>query len=110
MYRAFVEEGIRQVSPWEGVRQQIVLGDEGFLARMQTLIEDRKEISEIATRQRFLQRPSLMQLLPMHPGKSKPERDRRIREAVEQFHYSQQEVARHSGLHYTTISRILREC
>ncbi len=34
MYQAFVEEGIRQVSPWEGVREQIVLGDEGFITRI----------------------------------------------------------------------------
>lgn len=110
MYQVFVEEGIQQVSPWEGVREQIVLGDEGFTARMQALIEGYKEISEIATRQRFLHRPSLVQLLPRNQGESKPERDRKIREAVEQFHYSQQEVARHTGLHYTTISRIMKEC
>jgi REP element-mobilizing transposase RayT len=110
MYQVFVGEGIQQVSPWEGVRQQIVLGGEGFTARMQALIEGYKEIPEIATRQRFLHRPSLEQLLPMNQGEGKPERDRRIREAVEQFHYSQQEVARHTGLHYTTISRIMKEC
>jgi hypothetical protein len=110
MYQVFVGEGIQQISPWEGVREQIVLGDEGFTARMQALIEGYKEIPEIAARQRFLHRPSLEQLLPMNQGKSKLERDRKIREAVEQFHYSQQEVARHTGLHYTTISRIMKEC
>ena len=40
---------------------------------------------------------------------NKLERNGKIREAVEQFHYSQQEVAKHTGLHYTTISWIMRE-
>ncbi|MCX5971104.1 MAG: helix-turn-helix transcriptional regulator [Coprothermobacterota bacterium] len=110
MYRVFVGEGTQQASPWGGVREQIVLGDEDFAARMQALVEDHKEIPEIATRQRFLDRPSLEQLLPINQGKNKPEKDRRIREAVEQFLYSQQAVARHTGLHYTTISRIIKEC
>jgi hypothetical protein len=110
LYRVFVGEGTQQASPWGGVREQIVLGDDEFAARMQALVEDHKEIPEIATRQRFLDRPSLEQLLPINQVKNKPERDRRIREAVEQFLYSQQAVARHTGLHYTTISRIIKEC
>jgi DNA-binding XRE family transcriptional regulator len=49
----------------------------------------------------------LEQLLPINQGKNEAERNGKIREAVEQFHYSQQEVARHTGLHYTTISWII---
>ena len=40
---------------------------------------------------------------------NKLERNGKVREAVEQFHYSQQEVARHTGPHYTIISRIMKE-
>ena len=109
LYRDFVNEGMRQASPWEAIKEQVVLGDEGFAARMQALVEDRKENPEIVTRERYLHRPSLEQLLPLNQGKSKAERNGKIREAVEQFHYSQQEVAQHTGLHYTTISRIMRE-
>ena len=85
------------------------MGDEGFAARMQTLIEDRKENPEIATRERFLHRPSLEQLLPLNQGKSKAERNGKIREAVEQFHHSQHEAAQHTGLHYTTVSWIMKK-
>jgi len=109
LYRDFVGEEMRQASPWEAVKEQIVLGDEGFAARMQALVEDHKENPEIARRERFLHRPSLEQLLPLNQGKSKAERNEKIREAVEQFHYSQQEVAQHTGLHYTTISWIMKK-
>jgi DNA-binding XRE family transcriptional regulator len=40
----------------------------------------------------------------------KAERNGKIREAGERFHYRQLEVAQHTGLHYTTISRIMKEC
>ena len=76
---------------------------------MQAQVEDRKENPEIATRERYLRRPSLEQLLPLNQGKSKAERNGKIREAVEQFHYNQQEVAKHTGLHYATISRIMEK-
>ena len=59
LYRDFVNEGMRQASPWGAVKEQIVLGDEGFAARMQALVEYRKENPEIVTRERCLHRPRL---------------------------------------------------
>ena len=109
LYRDFVNEGMRQASPWGEVQEQTVLGDEGFTARMQALVEDRKENLEIATRERYLHRPSLEQLLPLNQGKNKAERNEKIREAVELFHYSQPEAAKHTGLHYTTVSWIMKK-
>ncbi|MCX5971044.1 MAG: transposase [Coprothermobacterota bacterium] len=107
MYQAFVEEEVQQAGPWKGVRGQIILGDEEFTARMQTLMENRKELAEIAKEQQLLRRPGLEQLLPLDAGLSKTARNEKIREAVERYGYSQHAVAQHTGLHFTTISRIL---
>jgi transposase len=38
----------------------------------------------------------------------KKRRDKRIVEAVEEFGYSQKEVAEHLGMHFSSISRIMR--
>jgi putative transposase len=110
MYRTFVREGIGKTNPWGKVSGQVVLGEEGFVERMQGLAHSRGENPEIARSQRLLQRPSLEQMLPPDIGDRKGERNDRIREAVERYGYSQQEVAHHAGLHYTTISRIVNEC
>ena len=39
--------------------------------------------------------------------KDKRERDRKIREAVEEYGYAQKEVADHLRKHYSTISRLM---
>ena len=49
-YRRFVMEGIGEGSIWDEVRGQIYLGDEGFLERMQELVEG-KAVREVARAQ-----------------------------------------------------------
>jgi DNA-binding MarR family transcriptional regulator len=41
--------------------------------------------------------------------KTKAERNRAIRIAVEEFSYRQKELADHLAMHYSTISRLLNE-
>jgi ribosome-binding protein aMBF1 (putative translation factor) len=41
--------------------------------------------------------------------KTKADRNRAIRTAVEEFGYRQKELADHLGMHYSTISRFLNE-
>jgi ribosome-binding protein aMBF1 (putative translation factor) len=41
--------------------------------------------------------------------RTKSSRDRKIKEAVEKHGYSQKELADHLGLHYSTISRLVRD-
>jgi plasmid maintenance system antidote protein VapI len=36
-------------------------------------------------------------------------RNKKIEEAVERYGYAQREVADHLGMHFTSISRIMRE-
>ncbi|MEI6510178.1 MAG: transposase [bacterium] len=107
IYQAFVEEGEGQAGPRIGARGQNVLGDEEFTARMKTLKENRVELAEIAKEKQLLARPGLEQLLPLDANLDKAARNEKIREAVERYGYSQHAVAQHTGLHFTTISRIL---
>jgi len=51
-YKAFVREGTSQSSPWEeGLRQQIYLGDEAFVSRMQARLEE-ADLEEVPRAQR----------------------------------------------------------
>jgi hypothetical protein len=54
-------------------------------------------------------RSSLEKIFKESIFNDRAKRDRRIREAVEKFGYTQRAVADHLGLHFTYVSRILNE-
>lgn len=56
-YRRFVSAGIRSASPWEGIRGQVWLGEDGFLKRMQSMLKD-KHRKEVPRGQQLPDRPS----------------------------------------------------
>jgi REP-associated tyrosine transposase len=104
-YRAFVRDGIGGASIHEKVIAQSLLGREKFIERLVGRARGREKIKEIPRGQRYLGRPSLARLLEVTRGKEK--RNRSVAAAVLRHGYSQTEVARHLGLHYSTISRIV---
>ncbi|MFO0700713.1 MAG: transposase [Nitrospira sp.] len=103
-YQRFVREGLSRPSIWEGLRAQVLLGDDDFVEQLQGYLKDHEEIAEIPRNQRYVSRPPLKQLL--NRTLSKVKRDTVIRQAVHQHGYSQREVADWLGLHYATVSRI----
>lgn len=56
-----------------------------------------------------MNRPPLGELFKDEIIKDKRRRDKRMREAVQKYGYSQMEIAEHLGMHYSTISRLMRE-
>jgi len=108
-YQKFVEDGLSTSSrsPWTQLRGQIVLGGDAFLQRIRDLLEDQDLAAEIPRHQRHIGRPALETLLPRGGSLSKQERNRLIREAHLAHGYRLAEIARASGLHYTTISKIV---
>ena len=65
-----------------------------------------ERIAEIPKSQRFVARPPLRRLLGEGELRERDERDTRMAEAVAQHGYTQ--IADHLGLHFTSISRVLR--
>ena len=51
-YRRFVAAGIGAASPWQGLKNQIYLGSEQFLERMQGWIDPKRSLREVPKRQR----------------------------------------------------------
>lgn len=106
-YREFVEAGIDGAPIWGGLKGQSLLGVEGFAEGLLEHVTGKKKIRELPKGQRFLGRPSLRKLFHA-TGKRKASRDRIIAEAVKRYGYSQMEVANFLGLHYSTISRLIK--
>jgi DNA-directed RNA polymerase specialized sigma subunit len=72
-------------------------------------VKGRKQIPEIAKSQRFMNRPSLEDIYRSDVLEDKRKRDKSIGEAVFKHGYTQREVADHLGIHFTSVSRILRQ-
>ncbi len=106
-YRDFVKDGIDGVSIWDGVRSQILLGDDGFVDEFSDVTKGIEALTEVPKSQRFLNRPALEQLFTNEIVKDKKFRDCLVVEAVEIYGYDQKKVADHLQLHYSTVSRIL---
>jgi len=107
-YRKFVRDGIGAESIWKDVRAQSVLGEGDFIDSLINYVKGLKEIPEIPKSQRFMNRPDLRDVLRENALRDKRERNERIVEAVQEYGYTQREVADHLGMHFTSVSRILR--
>ena len=101
-YRTFVLEGVGQ-GIWEGLRQQIYLGDEAFVKRMQTKARVRGDTLSVPRAQRRPPPPSLAELAAHPDG-----RNAAIVAAYATGAYTYREIAEHFGVHLATVGRIVR--
>ncbi len=113
IYAGFVAEGAtggatggasgRDPSLWDRLEGQIYLGAAGFAEAMRARIGAESEASEV---------PRVQREAPPRPLPAFARRYEDRREAMARAHldggYSQAEVARHFGVHYSTVSRAAR--
>lgn len=105
-YRQFVKGGIGQKDLWTNVKGQTVLGSAEFVDKLISHFKKRERVVEIPRNQRYLNRPSIENLFK---GKAEnvSERNKQIFTAIENG-YSQKQIADHLGIHYSTISRLVK--
>ncbi|HUJ16831.1 MAG TPA: transposase [Nitrospirota bacterium] len=108
-YRQFVKWGIGKQTIWTEVRGQALLGKDDFVDKLADHLRKHKDITEIPRSQRYATRPALPVLLPEGILSDHRKLKRRLSDAVEKHGYRQSEIARQMGVHYSTISRWLRE-
>lgn len=108
-YREFVGARINGESIWGDVRAQSILGGDDFVRGLSDYVRKYRDIPEIPKSQRYMQRPGLEEIFSENTLMKRKERDRKIVEAVEAYGYTQREVANHLKMHFTSISRIMRE-
>ena len=102
-YQNFVLSGIHQESPLRKVKGQIFLGSDSFMAKMEQFMEQKEPFTEIPKKQLYATRPSLEQIFQMNDT-----RERKIYQANQKYGYTLKEIGRCLGLHYTTISKIIK--
>ena len=107
-YRRFIRDGIGAGSIWKSARARSVLGEETFIKSLSEYVKGRKHIPEIAKSQRFMNKPPLEDIFRPEVLGDKRKRDKGIGRAVFEHGYTQREVADHLGIHFTSVSRILR--
>jgi len=107
-YADFVAEGVGLLSPWSALKGQVLLGSEAFVEKMRPLLEQKDKLKEIPRAQRLLHRPSLMALFTKVIQDNKILRDEAIRKAYLDYGYSMAAIARHAGVHYSTVSKIIK--
>jgi putative transposase len=104
----FVAQGIKRPSPWSAVRGQVLLGTDSFAEKMRPLLAGKEELKEIPRAQRLLHRPSLEKLFAKGVSGNKVMRDKTIRKAYSEHGYSMAAIAEHAGVHYSTVSKIIK--
>jgi putative transposase len=107
-YQQFVHWGIGQKTIWTEVRGQALLGEDGFVDKLADYLKKHREVPEIPRSQRYAHRPSLKKLFDEGEQMNLQKRRRATIKAVEQYGYRQSEIANHLGVHYSTISRIVK--
>ena len=94
-------------SPWNKLVGQCLFGEESFLEKLFPYLRKKTGFTEIPRVQRFTLRPSLEKLF--REGQSRQRRNNAIAAAHIEHGYSQQSLAAHLGLHYATVSRIIKK-
>ena len=107
-YREFVEAGIGQETIWKKVKGQGILGEEDFVSNLAGYMKGQMDMQEIPKRQRFVNRLKLADIFNQKSKPGKNDRNKKIREALENHSYSQKEIANHLSMHYSSISRLMR--
>ncbi|HET8941129.1 MAG TPA: transposase [Rudaea sp.] len=102
VYRRFVSEGRNQSSPWLDLKQQVYLGGDAFVERMQARIKDGASLDDVPRIQR---RPPALPLEQYQ--RHHRHRDSAILAAYASGGYSMNAIAGHFGLHYSMVSRIV---
>jgi putative transposase len=102
-YSEFVQEGIGRNELWSNLRQQIYLGDEKFVNRMQEKLEVAGDELSIPRAQRRAPPPSIEAIVSNHSN-----RNEAIYAIYSTGAYSYREIAEYFDIHLATVGRIVR--
>jgi len=105
LYQAFVLSGIKAESPLKAVKGQLFLGQDNFIDEIKHLMSGKENLKEITKKQYYVTRPPLNEIFE---PKDKKSRDQAMYEAHQQYGYTLKDIAEYIGVHYTTVSRVIK--
>ncbi|MEN8177701.1 MAG: transposase [Pseudomonadota bacterium] len=103
-YRKFISSGKNQPSPWEHLRNQIFLGSETYVTELHKKMAVDEELSEIPRSEKRKPTESLD-----YYANNARNRNGAISVSYASGDYSMKQIGDYYGLHYSTISRIIKE-
>ena len=86
-----------------------MLGDDVFVQQFKDLLVDKEKVKEIPRQQRYSSRPPLSELFEKGKIKTKAARNKIIHQAHMRHGYTLKQIADRLHLHYTTISKTVKE-
>lgn len=107
-YRKFVRAGISKKPPWDELEGQILLGSKEFVRQFKDLLKEKENLIEIPRQQRYVGRPDIEEIFADGENITKTSRNDKIYEAHIKYGYTLKEVSDFLGLHYTTVSKVVR--
>ncbi len=105
-YLDFVYAGMDRPSPWKDLRGGVLLGDDRFVARFTDQLSMQETIGEIPKNQRLVHRPTLEDLFCGLEGR--PAQQQSATEAHLRWGYTLKQIAELLGVHYATVSRMVK--
>lgn len=103
-YIDFVRAGVGLPSVWDELKNQIYLGDERFVARMQEKISPKDDLSEIPRAHRRAVAKPLAYYEERHTDPKVA-----MAAAYRSGDYSMKAIAEYFGVHYSTVSRAIED-
>jgi len=105
LYQAFVLSGIKAESPLKAIKGQLFLGQDNFIDEIKHLMQGKENLKEITREQRYVTRLPLNEIFEPKDKKSK---DQAMYEAHQEYGYTLKDIAEYIGVHYTTVSKVIR--
>lgn len=102
-YQEFVQQGLRSDSPWDNLKNQIFLGTDNFVQEMLNKIEPEKNLLGIPKAQ-YTPHNFIIEAFE----KNSTNRNECMRLAYESGRFTLGEIGNYFGLHYSSVSRIVK--
>lgn len=107
LYREFVNKK-ETPSPWDKLTGQIYLGSDTFIQQVKNQTTTNISSKETPLAHRQAGRPELADLLRQSTVQTKEQRNKLIHKAHVEYGYKLNEIAEALGIHYTTVSKIIK--
>ena len=102
-YRGFVTEGKGQPSPLKELRNQIYLGDDRFVETLQAMVAQDADLSEVPSAQKRKLAKPIEEYIDTADS-----RNEGIYLAYRSGAYTMKTISDELGLHYSTVSKIIK--
>lgn len=107
-YQTFVYQGMNANTFTGEIKNGVIFGSKAFVQAHGLDNEKARLLGEVPRVQRFAGRPEFAAIFTEPVLCLKAERNRLIRIACDEYGYTLSEVAQHLGLHYSTVSKVLK--